>query len=111
MLPLHADVDGKLDDTVYSRKPTALDGAVVRGSETLALPENFQPVTADDSIHIFPKLFIRKVSARRTPTCIRGALHACGQEGCMAMQRSSTCTTGPGGVGAWHGAFAQCHMQ
>lgn len=73
----HADVDGKLDDTVYSRKPTALDGAVVRGSETLALPENFQPVSADDSIHVFPKLFVRKVSCTELQATLSSHASAC----------------------------------
>ena len=61
MLLVTVDVNGKLDDMVYSRKPTALDGAVVVDTEKQALPEGFKPVEGDSIIHIFPKLFVRQV--------------------------------------------------
>ena len=85
-----ADVNGKLDDTVYSRKPTALDGAVVRGTETQALPENFQPITGDDVIHIFPKLFIRQVSFS-VLECTRLATNSYHSSlGVLALQHTAT---------------------
>ncbi len=56
-----ADVKGNLHDTVHVRKPTALDGALVKGFEKQALPAETVPVDGDDVIYMFPKMFERQV--------------------------------------------------
>ncbi|KXZ43972.1 hypothetical protein GPECTOR_76g793 [Gonium pectorale] len=58
---LGADVKGALHDTLHARKPTALDGALVKGFEKQALPEETVPVQGDDVIYMFPKKFERQV--------------------------------------------------
>jgi hypothetical protein len=56
-----ADIKGRVHDTLNARKPIALDGALVKGSEPQALPEEAQPVSGDDVIYMFPKRFERQV--------------------------------------------------
>lgn len=58
---MHADVKGQLHDTLHARKPTALDGALVKGFEKQALPEETVQVEGDDVIYMFPKKFERQV--------------------------------------------------
>ncbi|EFJ41265.1 hypothetical protein VOLCADRAFT_121654 [Volvox carteri f. nagariensis] len=55
------DVKGNVHDTLHVRKPTALDGALVKGFEKQALPEETVPVEGDDVIYMFPKMFERQV--------------------------------------------------
>ncbi|PNW85872.1 hypothetical protein CHLRE_03g201900v5 [Chlamydomonas reinhardtii] len=55
------DVKGQLHDTLHARKPTALDGALVKGFEKQALPEETVQVEGDDVIYMFPKKFERQV--------------------------------------------------
>ncbi|GIL89419.1 hypothetical protein Vretifemale_17222 [Volvox reticuliferus] len=55
------DVKGNLHDTLHVRKPTALDGALVKGFEKQALPEETVTVEGDDVIYMFPKMFERQV--------------------------------------------------
>lgn len=52
---------GKLHDVVHARKPSALDGALVKGSEPSLLPEGAVPQQGDDVVYMFPKLFERQV--------------------------------------------------
>ena len=52
----HTDVNGKLHDIVHARKPSALDGALVKGTEKSLLPASALPVEADDVLYMFPKV-------------------------------------------------------
>lgn len=52
---------GNVHDTLHIRKPTALEGALVKGFEKQALPEGTLPVEGDDVIYMLPKMFERQV--------------------------------------------------
>lgn len=55
------DVNGKLHDIVHARKPSALDGALVKAAEKSLLPASTVPVEGDDVLYMFPKMFERQV--------------------------------------------------
>ncbi|GFR40656.1 hypothetical protein Agub_g1241 [Astrephomene gubernaculifera] len=91
------DVKGTVHDTLHARKPTALDGALVKGFEKQALPEEAVPVEGDDVIYMFPKKFERQVEVlmfvASAPT-IPGKKHDLSSTGKLEFAVSYTDTNG-----------------